>query len=270
LTGFWIQYIISRYDHPPAGSPGLGRTVTSVNIIDQITEISTLARERGIILRALGGGAVFLHSQHPERAPWRTFGDLDFVGQFKQAAGIKEIFGTLGFTSDKTINTLHGRHRLIFEHMGTGMKVDVLLDVFRMCHELPLVDRLELDWPTIPLADLLLTKLQILKLNRKDADDVMILLESHPVGEGDVHEINARYIAELGSRDWGLYHTVSKNLEVLRATEAPPGVDRGDVDAKITLLEVALRRAPKSLRWRARAKVGERYPWYEEVEEVDR
>src|SRR5579864_3878634 len=154
------------------------RVGTGSDVIEQLTAITDLAQRRGVTLRALGGAAIYLHAQHPHLEPWREFQDLDFIGSFKEASGIKALFSDLGYTSDRELNTLHGRYRLIFERSSgeaTEDKVDVLLDVFQMCHRLPLLERLQADTPTIPLADLLLTKLQILKLNRKDADDVAVL-----------------------------------------------------------------------------------------------
>jgi len=243
---------------------------TQPDLIGQLTEIRDLADRHGVVLRALGGVAVYLHAQHPRLEPWRSFGDLDFIGRFKDAAGIKQVFADLGFESDHQLNTLHGRYRLIFEHPGTSAKVDVLLDVFQMCHRLPLLDRLALDSPTIPLADLLLTKLQILELNRKDAEDVAVLVASHPVGSGDAGEINLHHIARLTSTDWGLFHTVARNLERMETAEMPAGVSQLSVVEKLRAVRQAMEAAPKSMKWRMRARVGERYPWYEEVEEVNR
>ena len=37
-----------------------------------------------------------------------------------------------------------------------------------MCHDIPFKDRLEIDYPTIPLAELLLEKMQIVQINEKD------------------------------------------------------------------------------------------------------
>jgi hypothetical protein len=38
--------------------------------------------------------------------------------------------------------------------------------------------------------------------------------------------------------------------------------------AQLAALEAAIEKAPKSTRWKLRARVGERVPWYEQPEEV--
>ena len=50
-----------------------------------------------------------------------------------------------------------------------------------MCHELPLAEPLAVRPQTLPAADLLMTKLQIVELNAKDRGDLYALLASHDV-----------------------------------------------------------------------------------------
>lgn len=235
------------------------------------------ARAEAFELRLMGGVAILVHcrgASHaggPAVAPWRPFADLDFIGRHADVTRIKKVFRGRGYAFDPKLNTLHGRYRLVFEHPTTRAKVDVLLDVFRMCHELPLVSRLSDDYPTIPLADLLLTKLQIIKLNRKDLEDALVLLNSHPIGETDQELINGAYIAGLCARDWGLFRTVTGTLQrLLESDEFPPGVSSDRVQTRTRELLSVVDASPKSLKWRLRSKVGDRYPWYEDVEEVDR
>jgi hypothetical protein len=140
-----------------------------------------------------------------------------------------------------------------------------------MCHELPVSERLEVDAETLPLAELLLTKLQIVELNEKDMADMHSLLITHDVGPADGEQINSARIASLCANEWGLHHTVTRTLARLR--ENPPsyaltGGQRRAVDERIAKLEQAIEERPKSLSWRMRAKVGERVRWYEEPEEI--
>jgi hypothetical protein len=221
----------------------------------------------GVLVHCRGAG----HSDHPPTAPWRRFADVDFIGRHDDVTQIKAVFIDRGYGFDSTLNTLHGRYRLVFEHPTTQVHVDVLLDVFRMCHELPLVDRLSADRPTIPLADLLLTKLQIVQLNRKDQEDALILLDHHAVGDTDLELINGPYIASLCANDWGLYRTVTGNLQrLLQSEDLPLGVSADSALARAREVLAVIDDAPKTFRWRLRARVGDRYPWYEEVEEVNR
>jgi len=248
-------------------SPGDGTDAQ----LSQALAIVDAAQRKGIVLRLLGGVAIYLHSgpRHGV-APWRVFGDLDFIGRHADVKKISEVFTELGYTADHEVNTLHGRYRLLFAKPPSGQRIDVLLDVFQMCHRLPLVKRLGVDSPTIPLADLLLTKLQIRELNRKDADDITFLLSAHPIADHDEEAVNGGYVAALCSQDWGLYRTTSDNLARLLDLEPSAAVDPTVLRSRVQALQQRIDAAPKSAKWRLRAKVGTRYPWYEEVEELDR
>jgi hypothetical protein len=150
----------------------------------------------------------------------------------------------------------------------------VFIESFRMCHEIGLGDRLALEPRTLPLAELLLTKLQIIELNEKDVRDTVLLLHGHDVaGDDGGDAISAERIAELCGSDWGLWRTITGNLESCRErigdyALAPEEGER--VGARIDALLAAIETAPKSRGWRRRAKVGERKPWYELPEEVAR
>jgi hypothetical protein len=233
--------------------------------------IVAAARDSGIMLRLLGGVAIYLHSGPSHGlSPWRTFGDLDFIGRHADVEKINEVFTQLGYVADRQVNTLHGRYRLLFSRPETCQKIDVLLDVFQMCHRLSLIERLAIDSPTISPADLLLTKLQIRELNRKDADDIAFLLNAHPIGGEDNEAVNGDYVARLCSRDWGLFRTASDNLIRLLDLDPPEPVTRATLHSRVRALQERIEAAPKSAKWRLRAKVGTRYPWYEEVEELER
>jgi hypothetical protein len=80
-------------------------------------------------------------------------------------------------------------------------------------------------------------------------------------------------VTALASDDWGLQHTFELNLARLRdgLTELPVSADVGaTIGRRIDALTQALEDAPKSRRWKLRARIGERKQWYEEPEEVDR
>ena len=144
-----------------------------------------------------------------------------------------------------------------------------------MCHTLPLADRLEIEPITIPLAELFPSKAQIVHLNRKDVLDMLALILDHEAGPGDQETINTDLIAGLCAKDWGLYTTVSLNLEKLRTM-----MDNGEIDLdeaqketirkRLAAIQQAMDRAPKTMGWKMRARVGTRVRWYEEVEEVQR
>jgi hypothetical protein len=145
-----------------------------------------------------------------------------------------------------------------------------------MCHRLELRGRLRADHPTLPLADLLLSKLQIIRINRKDVLDVLAVLRHHALGDRDGELINLARIVELTSTDWGWWRTVSGNLaaiqslsgEELEGELATRASTTFDLPAQVRALQAAIEAAPKSAGWKLRAAVGDRLRWYQEPEEV--
>ena len=74
----------------------------------------------------------------------------------------------------------------MFRHPDGLFDVDVFYDLLSFSHEVWFRDsvdgdRLELDFPTIPLADIVLEKLQIHRINRKDLVDLFMLLSGHEI-----------------------------------------------------------------------------------------
>jgi hypothetical protein len=132
---------------------------------------------------------------------------------------------------------------------------------------------------TLSLADLLLTKLQIVKLNAKDANDALALLVDHAVtttsssdsaGAEPDGSIDGAYIAGICARDWGWYTTVTDNMRKISSIGGSPldATARARADQRIADLLTAIESAPKTLKWRTRAALGRRVPWYEDPEEV--
>ncbi len=126
---------------------------------------------------------------------------------------------------------------------------------------------------TLPLAELLLTKLQIVELNEKDMRDLCALVLDHPFGEGDVETFNLPFISSLCAGDWGLWKTVTANARRVRDfADAYSLADeqKETIRQRMDGFVQALDAAPKSLKWKARAKIGERVKWYDLPEEVQR
>ncbi len=137
----------------------------------------------------------------------------------------------------------------------------------------PLVVASGIDERTLPLADLLLTKLQIVSLNAKDRLDAYAILHEHALGPADAERIDEARIAELCAREWGLYRTLQLNVERLLAGLPESGLDaegQRAVAERVEGIAAAVEQAPKSMKWKARARVGDRVRWYEEPDEVER
>ena len=196
----------------------------------------------------------------------RNYVDIDLVGREKQSGQIKKLFVDLQYSPRDRFNALMGHKRLIFNDLTNHRRVDIFLDVFEMCHKLDFSKRVGLEPLTLPLADLLATKLQIVQINDKDFKDLTTMLLDHPVESGDGESINGSYIARLCSNDWGLHKTLMTNLSNLSESLDESGLQQADLEkvkARIGTLTGMIDMEPKSLAWKIRARVGERVPWYE-------
>jgi hypothetical protein len=201
----------------------------------------------------------------------RQFRDLDFAGTRKEAAEIREVLVSLGYVEDREVFVLSEGRRAIFDH-GNGLHIDVFYDVLDFCHPIRLNGRIDADPPTLPLAELLLTKLQIVQINEKDLLDAIVLLLEHDLGETDAGVINAARIAKLCADDWGLWRTASMNIgkvsALAGAISSISEADRRRVSEQSTRLMETIKSHPKPLAWRLRAQIGDRVKWYKDVEEV--
>ncbi len=235
-----------------------GEQTDAVAMIRDSRRLVADLEAQGVALRLLGGVAIAIHCQRAED-PHRSFSDVDTVVGRRHVKALKTALAERGYAGDERFNALSGGDRLIFK--GPGGKLDVFVDRFEMCHEIPLGDRLELDSPTLTVTDLLLTKLQVVEMNGKDFEDLVLLIESHEVGGGEGDQINADHLRQLLGRDWGLWKTSTLSFAKLRERAPRLGERIGELEAAAE--------GPRSLSWKLRARVGERTKWYEEPEEVE-
>jgi hypothetical protein len=245
-----------------------------LDIVEQAKKIIDEAQRSDVILRAVGGTAIGIRCPSAKhRSLTREYADIDLVGLRKQDKNIKKVLTDMGFEPNKRFNALHGMKRLQFWDTKKKIDIDIFLDVFEMCHKFTLKDRLKLDHYTIPLADLLMTKLQIVELNDKDVKDIIVIVKDHELGNENTEQIDVEHIAKLCSEDWGLWKTLSVNakkiIEMINGFDLQP-TDKKTVAARLRNLIKRLEEQPKSLRWRMRSKLGESSKWYETVEEVKR
>jgi hypothetical protein len=231
------------------------------------------ARERGVHLRVIGGMAFKIHCttiQH--RALARAYGDIDLVGYKKQRSEISQTLENLGLIPNRRFNALQGHRRLLYSSADGTFDIDVFLDIFPMCHQLSFINRLERDVYTVPLAELLLSKLQVVQLNEKDVKDICALLQEHETAVGDDAEIiDLRMVTQICRNDWGWYKTVTLNInKVLSLVDdyLEPGPTRDLVVNRLEKVQEALEKAPKTLKWKLRSIVGERVRWYELPEDM--
>ncbi len=229
----------------------------------------------GLTMRLLGGLAVKRRCSSATRPPFlRSYPDLDFAVDRHSGRQLGAWFAAQGYTPNRNFNTLNGDRRQLYYDDLNQRQIDIFVGEFEMCHRISFAERLTTDAETVSLADLLLTKAQIIQLNRKDALDLDLMLLDHPIGMREGEGINGAVIAEICARDWGLYTTLSLNLErlqVLNHSEiALVESERELISDRIHRLQAMMEEAPKSAAWKLRNKVGKRVKWYTEVEEVQR
>jgi hypothetical protein len=247
-------------------------------LLQEADRILAESAARGLALRLAGSAGVLRHCERccaGAAALGRDLPrDLDFFAYRKQQRELGRMFGDLGYAADPSVahSQEYGIDRLIYLGHAIAAKIDVFLDALRMSHTIVFKGRLGDAASTARAADLLLAKLQIHEITEKDVKDIAALLASHPFGGGSEGSIESRYVVGLMAHDWGLCHTALGNLTI--AEQMLAGWDwAGDVAAAaasgIQDLRQRIEHEPKSVRWRARAKVGTRVRWYEDVGDAE-
>lgn len=202
----------------------------------------------------------------------RVFTDIDFASYKKFFRDIVRLLPELGYEEDKMVTRLFSEYRLLFHDTKFGRHIDIFFDKLDFSHVIPLKDRLEVEALTLPLAELLLEKMQIAQINEKDLIDTIMLLRQHPIGNSDQGTINSQVICNLLGNDWGFWRTVTGNLqlthEYLDKYEQLSTADKQIVRERINELQGQIDAFPKTTRWKLRARIGERMKWYKDVEEL--
>lgn len=243
--------------------------------LDYARRIVDEAEQRGAQLRLLGAVAFHVHCPkygYMQQQANRAFTDLDFAAYFKHNDSIRAVLAGLRFQEDREVAVVYARQRLVFDHVDLPLHIDVFFDKLDFCHPIAWAGRLEKDSPTIPLAEMLLEKMQIIQLNEKDVIDTLMLLREHSLGSDDADHINSVRIAGLCARDWGLWRTITMNLAKVSGLASnyswldPEGCEI--IRARIAELLATVNDAPKPPAWKLRDKVGDRVKWYKEVHEI--
>ena len=252
--------------------------MTLSSFTDEARRLVDEANADGITLRVMGATAIKMHcprfSQLLESMA-REISDIDFMALSSDRDRIVQFLLKMGYQFNRRrLMVMRYFGRYIFDDPSNRRVADVFFDQLEMCHTIDFRGRLKVDYPTISLADLLLEKLQIVKITEKDLKDCMVLLREHDVSGSDDDCINNVYISDLLSKDWGFYYTSNLNLtriaESLKQYSALQESDISDIASKIKALQEQIEKAPKSMGWKMRAKIGPRQQWYRDVEEVER
>jgi hypothetical protein len=247
--------------------------------VEEAQECVRAAADQGLILRVMGGLGIFLHSQ-AQRELWeklgrlgkKVFTDIDYVAYGKHRVKMIKFFEKRGFLINQKLLYHYGKTRQIYYGRKIPM-AEVFYDQMHFNHPISFKNRLEKDYPTFPLAELLLQKLQMVRMNEKDIKDSIILLLAHELGEDDENRINQSRLSEVLCKDWGFFHTATENLGKIRASLDSYSViraaDRKVIAGRISDLLGYLAERPKSLKWKSRAMIGTKVRWYNEVDDWD-
>lgn len=242
------------------------------SIVEEARRLMEAAHREDVPVRLIGGLAIRLHVERMHPALERPYEDIDLVTHRKGAKATGAFLGRMGYEANARFNATNAGRRMVFYDGVHGRQVDVFVGAFEMCHRLAVADRIELEHFSIPLAELLLTKLQIVELNRKDVVDIATILLEHDVAEADDESVNAAVIARALASDWGLWRTVKGSVATTRSMLddlALARCERERIGERLDRLWTRIEQEPKSLRWRSRARVGERARWYQEPEEIE-
>jgi len=234
------------------------------NGLDAAVQIIDLAESKGVRLRLLGGLAfksLCPSARDPNYA--RENKDIDLMGRREDTKEIVKTLETLGYKPREVFNKLNMGQRLIYYDLGNKRRVDIFLDEFVMCHRFNFKESILAGTYTLPVTQLVMTKLQVVEKTDKEYLDLLAAFKDFGIDDGE-KGIRGKEIAELCARDWGMFTTFSKSLSSLRirAQSLEEG-DRNFILAKIDKLVRLMELQPKSLAWKMRARIGEKARWYE-------
>jgi hypothetical protein len=233
-----------------------------------------LADGQGVTLRLLG--ALAFAKRCPRHAYLqetlkRVYTDIDFAAYGKDVKPIRAFLAGEGFLEDELTYVESEGSRMVLNHPATGLHLDVFLDKLAFCHTIPWKGRLESHGATIPLAEMLMQKMQIVQINEKDIIDTIMLLLEHSLGDEDGDVINIGLVAGVCAKDWGWWRTLTMNLGKVRQAAGAYDLTVEEAERVVTQVDAAMQRIedePKSMGWRMREKVGDRKKWYREVGEL--
>lgn len=267
--------------------------------IEEAQRIVETAQKKDLILRIIGGLGIAIRSQKEREfgrilqrsgagsAKSQEYSDLDFIAYRKQRDKIKAFFNNLGYIKRRATLSSAASERQIYYHPKGWFCVDVFFDQLLVAnHPIDLRGRLELDYPTITITDMLLEKIQMWEaFGTKDLKDCLLLLAANDVEErNEKLAIDSAYIARLLADDWGFWYTATTNLQNMKSLlsdldkigpeagiskAAAKAVEKKHIEVKISNILSRIEKEPKSFGWKMRAKVGTKKRWFNPVERSD-
>lgn len=237
-------------------------------LLDLTSDILKKCKKENIEIRVLGGIAVYLRCPkyhnffHNFREP---FSDIDLITRKEHIEKIETFFNSLGFEQNKNIKILFGYQRRIF-YTCQNITIEVYLDNLEFSQTIKISERLLLDYPTLSVTDLFLSRIQRIDLQDKDVFDISVLLDSFNLSNKDNNQIDIDYISKLCSKNWRWWKTLKINIDKLLRQKKNIFKSPNNINTKLREIENAIDAKKKSLRWRLRNIIGEKIRWFNSVE----
>ena len=233
------------------------------NGLEAAIQIIDRAEKDGVRLRLLGGLAFRQLCPSSKGSYARENKDIDLMGKREDSKKIVGVMEELGYKPREVFNKLNMGQRLIFYDMTNKRRVDLFLDEFVMCHKFNFKESILANEYTLPITQLVMTKLQVVEKTDKEYIDLMAAFFDFEVTEGGVG-IRGDEIADLCSKDWGIHTTFMKSLEaMLRRAQTLGEDDKRIVVPRVQRLMEMIGQKPKSIGWKMRARIGEKARWYD-------
>jgi hypothetical protein len=250
--------------------------ITTEQYHAEALRITEEAHATGLDLRLLGSLAFRFHCEkyvHLLDEMGRELTDIDFVGSSEQRALFVPFMKGLGYEINNNVLVGTEGQRFIFDNLVTGICIDIFVDKLDFCHSIWLKDRLQLDYPTVTVTDLLFEKMQIVEINLKDLKDTCILLLEHDLDKKERGQVDMEYLLKVLVHDWGFCYTFTTNLEKVKKfvleCDFMNNSQKKVVISRIDHMKSSIDGAPKSLQWKLRSKIGTKVRWYKDVSQKE-
>ena len=237
------------------------------DIVSEGERLLGIASRDGVPLRLLGGIAVRLKAPSVPASLDRAYKDIDFAVTKKGGGAADKLLKEAGYEPHVAFNAMHARERGLYYDDVNGRQVDLFIDAFRMCHEIPLGKRLD-GRDRHGAAG---------RADAHEAPDHRAQREGHPrhrrccsTDTRSRTPTTARSTARTSRgcapttgacgapspRTWSAAAAIVTDYEL-------PDEDRARIEQRFDQLLERIEAEPKSRGWRRRAKVGDKKRWYE-------
>lgn len=226
-------------------------------ILDLSNQIVSDCTKQQIDVRILGSVSLYYLQNIDEK--WlmyerKSIEDIDLIILRKDIDKIEGYFLSNGFEEDQRIKMLFGLNRRTF-YKDNNLSIDLFIDNLMLCQKVEILSRIYINYPTLSVTDLFLSRIQRYGLTDADVADIKAIL-SNP--------IDLDYISDLCGRSWGWWKTITFNSNIILNDSRI----RGDVKVKNVLVELLneVNIHEKTFLWKIRNVFGTSLKWHELVE----